>query len=74
MTTTPTECMLADAKEAAAICGMSRAAWYKHLSAGKIPRPVKIGSLTRWRRQELMDWIDAGCPTREKWELLLKEK
>lgn len=59
---------LLDARESAALCGMSRAAWYKQLSAGKVPRPVKIGSLSRWRRDELIRWIDAGCPSRQKWD------
>lgn len=70
MTTTQTESMLVDAREAAAICSMSRAAWYKHLSAGKIPRPVKIGSLARWRKDELAAWIAAGCPARTKWDAM----
>jgi predicted DNA-binding transcriptional regulator AlpA len=62
--------LLVDAREAATLCGMSRAAWYKQLSSGKIPRPVKIGSISRWRRRELERWIDAGCPARQKWETL----
>ncbi len=33
--------------------------------AGRIPKPIKIvpgqrGSV-RWRRADLMDWIDGGC-------------
>lgn len=67
---TTTESLLVDATEAAILCGMSRAAWYKHLSSGKVPRPVKIESLSRWRRQELMEWIAAGCPSRSKWDSL----
>ncbi len=73
MIATQTENALVDAKEAAAICGMSRAAWYKHLSAGRLPRPVKIGNLARWRRRELLKWIDAGCPTLQKWDMMHSE-
>ena len=62
------ESILLTSQQAAAYCGMSRAAWYKHLSAGKVPRPVKIGSLSRWRRDELRAWSIAGCPDRAKWE------
>lgn len=32
--------------------------------AGLMPRPIKLGNLVRWRRQEMLDWIDAGCPAR----------
>ena len=32
------------------------------VDAGKMPRPLKIGGMIRWRRQELDDWLAAGCP------------
>ena len=33
------------------------------LSAGAMPRPLRVGSrLTRWRASDLDRWIDAGCP------------
>jgi len=31
--------------------------------AGRMPRPVRLGSLVRWRRAELEAWIAAGCPS-----------
>ena len=27
-------------------------------SSGELPRPVKIGGATRWRRAELFEWIE----------------
>lgn len=30
--------------------------------AGRMPRPLKLGNLVRWRRAELEGWIAAGCP------------
>lgn len=69
-----TESILMDVKEAAAMCGVSRSAWYKLSSCGKVPRPVKIGRLTRWRREELERWIAADCPPRSKWDILDKKK
>jgi predicted DNA-binding transcriptional regulator AlpA len=47
---------------------MSRAAWYKRLASGQVPRPVKIGNLSRWRKGELAAWIEAGCPARDRWD------
>ena len=35
---------------------------YRLCDAGKMPRPVKLGALVRWRRSVLMDWLNAGCP------------
>ena len=35
--------------------------------AGRMPRPLRIGSLCRWRRTDLDAWLAAGCPScREK--------
>jgi excisionase family DNA binding protein len=34
------------------------------LDAGSMPLPIRLGSLVRWRRQEILDWIAAGCPRR----------
>ena len=29
--------------------------------SGRMPRPIRLGSLVRWRRAEVMSWIDGGC-------------
>jgi predicted DNA-binding transcriptional regulator AlpA len=29
---------------------------------GRIPPPVKLGTLVRWPRKVIEDWIAAGCP------------
>jgi predicted DNA-binding transcriptional regulator AlpA len=36
-------------------------------SAGKLPRPIRLGGSVRWGRQEIMDWFAAGCPDRQTW-------
>lgn len=74
MTTTPSECMLIDAREAWTLCGLSKSSWYKNLASGRIPRPVKIGGALRWRRRELDDWIAAGCPARSAWDAMNAKK
>lgn len=57
------------AKDAATLCGISRAQWWKLHSAGKTPAPVRLGTKApRWRRAELVAWLDAGCPNRLTWE------
>jgi len=30
--------------------------------AGRMPRPLKVGRLVRWRAGDVADWIDRGCP------------
>lgn len=62
--------ILIDANEAARMCSMHRASWYKAVSCGKVPAGIRIGGMVRWRRDELLAWIDARCPPRVKWEAL----
>ena len=61
---------LLSARESAALCGVSVRQWWRWDSSGKVPAAVKIGSTKRWRRDELRQWIDAGCPLRMKWEIV----
>ena len=56
------------AAEAARFLGISRATFYRQIAKGAIPRAVWIGGCRRWRIEELCRWLDAGCPTRERWE------
>jgi excisionase family DNA binding protein len=35
---------------------------YRMADAGLMPVPRRLGVLVRWSRQELLDWISAGCP------------
>ena len=30
---------------------------------GRIPTPVRLGTLVRWPRHIIEEWIAAGCPT-----------
>lgn len=30
--------------------------------AGRMPRPIKLGSLVRWPRSVIEQWIADGCP------------
>ena len=34
----------------------------------KMPRPVAIDRFIRWRRQEILEWCQAGMPNRHEWE------
>lgn len=31
-------------------------------SAGKLPKPVRLGGSVRWRVTDINAWVDAGCP------------
>jgi excisionase family DNA binding protein len=58
-----TEPQLLDVRAVAALLDCSARHVYRLADAGRIPRPVKLGQLVRWRRAELIEWLDAGCPS-----------
>lgn len=49
-------------KQAAALAGMGERTFWRHSHAGLAPAPVRIGGLCRYRRAEILVWIEAGCP------------
>lgn len=53
------------------LCGLldiSQAQGYRLLRSGKILKPcTRLGRSQRWREQEVVDWINAGCPDRLVW-------
>jgi prophage regulatory protein len=65
-----TEPLLIADTAAAALCGVSRATWHRLRAAGKLPPAVRLGRACRWRRDELLVWIDEGCPDARAWAAL----
>lgn len=58
---------LLDVVSVAEICACSVRTVRRLSDAGKMPSPIKLGALVRWRARELESWIAAGCPPRERW-------
>jgi predicted DNA-binding transcriptional regulator AlpA len=56
--------------EAARLCGVSPASWDRLTSAGKNPRPFKLGGRVLWQRSILAKWCELGCPSRADFEAL----
>ncbi len=53
---------LLDVKSVAALLGgCSTRHVYRLADAGRMPRPIRLGSLVRWSRAELMTWLNSGC-------------
>ncbi len=59
---------LLDVTQVAAMAGLHRATVFKLVSAGKFPKPIKLGRSTRWVKDELLAWIAAKCTPLGKWE------
>lgn len=68
MAESPVSPLLLDARAAAKICGVSRSHFLAMHSAGRIPLPVRLGRRVLWRAAELTVWIEAGCPSRDRWQ------
>jgi excisionase family DNA binding protein len=60
------EAVLTD-KEAADLLKCSRSHFRNMNRLGQCPAPVKFGRSSRWRYDELIDWLHAGCPPRHRW-------
>ena len=41
---------------------------YRLADSGRMPRPIRLGGAVRWRRKEIADWVEAGCPEVKKGE------
>ncbi|MHC4539735.1 MAG: helix-turn-helix transcriptional regulator [Planctomycetota bacterium] len=41
---------------------------------GLLPAPLRFGGTIQWSRKELLAWIGAGGPPRQKWELIKQRK
>jgi ParB/RepB/Spo0J family partition protein len=51
----------------AKLLGISRAKFFRMLSAGLIPEPIRFGRCVRWSVWVVAAWIHAGCPSRDQW-------
>ena len=62
----PSAMAVSDA-DAAKLLNVSRSHFRQLVKDGRAPSPVKLGRASRWRVQELRDWIEAGAPARHRW-------
>lgn len=54
---------LLDVKAVASLLDCSTRHVYRLSDSGRLPRPVKLGALVRWRRADVLEWIAGGCPS-----------
>ena len=72
--TTGAEPPLMGAAELASLAQVSVKSIDRWLKAKKLPAPILIGRQRRWRRREILEWIEAGAPCQREWERLRREK
>ena len=52
---------LLDVQAVATLLDCSARHVYRLVDAGRMPRPLKLGALVRWRRADVSGWIADGC-------------
>lgn len=57
----PPQRELLSLKDLESIVNFSKSKIYRMVDAGQMPRPMKIGTSTRWRAADIKRWIDGGC-------------
>jgi prophage regulatory protein len=62
------EPLLVPADQAAQLCGISEATWYRLKAADKLPVPVKLGGRVLWRVEDVKLFVALGCPDRKTFE------
>lgn len=58
--------LLLTVNDVLAIVQLGRSTWFRLVSSGKAPLPVKIGRTSRWPLNVIEEWIATGCPPRWK--------
>jgi predicted DNA-binding transcriptional regulator AlpA len=59
-----TDPLLSD-REAAAVLGCARSSVWRWAAEGIIPKPLKIGGMSRWRHSEIEAVIEQAAAKRE---------
>jgi excisionase family DNA binding protein len=52
---------LLDVRAVAALLDCSTRHVYRLADAARLPAPVHLGALVRWRRRDLLEWLADGC-------------
>ncbi|MDR1520543.1 MAG: AlpA family phage regulatory protein [Planctomycetota bacterium] len=61
--------LLLDAASVARLMGIEKSFLYSLKSAGRLPPAIRLSRrAVRWKRDQVLRWIDAGCPAWEKME------
>ena len=56
------------ARQFAAMLNVSLRQIWRLNSAGRLPKPIRLGGSVRWNRAEVQQWFEGGCLDRRAWE------
>ncbi len=58
----PLNKLMLTVEDVAKLLRISKRTVWRMRSANRIPSPIKIGGVIRWRAKEIELWIQQGCP------------
>jgi predicted DNA-binding transcriptional regulator AlpA len=61
--------LLIDTKTFATLLSISSRTLSRLIDLNAVPQPVRLGRLIRWRLTEVLEWIDADCPSQPVWDI-----
>ena len=50
------------ARQLAIMLQVSKRTLWRMSSAGRLPRPMRVGGVVRWKLETIVEWINDGCP------------
>lgn len=56
------EPVVVTAAQLAIMLQVSKRTLWRMRSSGKLPSPMRVGGIVRWRLNDVTSWINAGCP------------
>jgi predicted DNA-binding transcriptional regulator AlpA len=59
--------LLLSVRDLARLLGRSVPSLDRDDAAGRLPAPVRLGGSKKWRTDEIVAWVAAGCPDRKAW-------
>jgi excisionase family DNA binding protein len=57
------ESLLLTPRDVASMLGVSLTTVWRLKAIGQLPRTVHIGKSQRWKRSDIIEWLDTGCPS-----------
>lgn len=55
--------LLLTAQEVVQMLSVSKSTLWRMRDSGKLPAPIRVGGIVRWRASDIQRWVEQGCPT-----------
>jgi excisionase family DNA binding protein len=55
-------------KQLKMVTGLSERTLWRLSDSGKLPATIRVGKSCRWRKSDVLKWIELGCPDRATFE------